>query len=685
MLRNVIATWTRSKRRADEAVRYVAQDDEGSSAPCLDRRELATATRPGDEPDAPVIKQDIEEDLRQVAVDLGLVLHTEGQDPSRSVPGARAVVVECYTSSVSSGCRRIQEAKRCRGDEPSPVIIAWIVDAPRGVEAVDEVPKAMDELRAAGADEVVWNARSEAELRLALDVAVRAAIASRRRKRPSCGSAGAPEKLKDAEDREPPTGMFWRSVHRTFRGFPQLDESLPSGFAEGVQVGPCVLGKRLGIGGFGVVTEAVNVETQALEAVKVVDKRGLQHVPFVSNLWREIMSMDRLDHPNVVKLHCAMQAPGHILLRMERVGARNLFQVLKRHRALPLEIAKDYMAQMVRGVAHCHRRQVAHRDLKPENIMASDCGRHLKIIDFGMAVESTAQCSSVVGTFPFVAPEVLELLSEQAGNETYAPCPVDIWALGVIMIELLAGVNRMKTLMGWESNVGPTVESRRDVEALFGVQGALERQWNERIGRELEPDALWLLEGMLAVKSHLRSTVGVVEASMWLSPASDQADAAAAIDVPDAQRAPSVSDKTVRAPLTPSPPAGVPTVSHRRRRHHVAGAAPANSEDRSSSPGTARGDIEGSGSTEALASAEALVGDPSASSPFISGDLDDRSRATARPPSAPSGHGRRPRRLVSVSERKSDRGASPGPPPACGVVGNISASAEATLAGLHPQ
>mmetsp|Transcript_98297 Transcript_98297/g.283660 ORF Transcript_98297/g.283660 Transcript_98297/m.283660 type:complete len:461 (+) Transcript_98297:65-1447(+) len=448
--------------------------------------------------------------------------------------------------------------------------------------------------------------------------------------------------------------------------------------------GHLALGRPLGKGTYGAVYLCDDRCSGKQVAVK--------HIKNPANcrkcIVREIVLLARLRHDNLVYLLDFVSVPSpdfkEVLLVMPFLPS-NLHKVIRSKEDISERHAQAIICQILRGLAYLHAAGVAHRDLKPENIMASDCGRHLKIIDFGMAVESTAQCSSVVGTFPFVAPEVLELLSEQAGNETYAPCPVDIWALGVIMIELLAGVNRMKTLMGWESNVGPTVESRRDVEALFGVQGALERQWNERIGRELEPDALWLLEGMLAVKSHLRSTVGVVEASMWLSPASDQADAAAAIDVPDAQRAPSVSDKTVRAPLTPSPPAGVPTVSHRRRRHHVAGAAPANSEDRSSSPGTARGDIEGSGSTEALASAEALVGDPSASSPFISGDLDDRSRATARPPSAPSGHGRRPRRLVSVSERKSDRGASPGPPPACGVVGNISASAEATLAGLHPQ
>lgn len=100
--------------------------------------------------------------------------------------------------------------------------------------------------------------------------------------------------------------------------------------------------------------------------------------------------------------------------------------------ALPLEQAKSFTYQMCRGLAFCHSRGVMHRDLKPQNLLVTPDGR-LKLADFGLA---RAFCPPIrpltheVVTLWYRPPEIL------LGATTYAP-PVDVWAVGTILVEIL--------------------------------------------------------------------------------------------------------------------------------------------------------------------------------------------------------------------------------------------------------
>jgi len=94
------------------------------------------------------------------------------------------------------------------------------------------------------------------------------------------------------------------------------------------------------------------------------------------------------------------------------------------------------MYQLVSGVLHIHSNNVVHRDIKPENCLINK-DNQLKIIDFGLAKTEDSDLigSAMVGTPFYMAPEIFE---EHGDEGCYKP-PVDIYALGIIMYELISG------------------------------------------------------------------------------------------------------------------------------------------------------------------------------------------------------------------------------------------------------
>merc|ERR1711939_646413 len=86
---------------------------------------------------------------------------------------------------------------------------------------------------------------------------------------------------------------------------------------------------------------------------------------------------------------------------------------------------------------------------------------HVTLIDFGLAVRTDRVCTRYNGTMPFVAPEVLRNLPHNAAA-------ADIWALGVLLLEILFGVNTLPRVFGWTGAQGPAPEDAvEDLKSLF--------------------------------------------------------------------------------------------------------------------------------------------------------------------------------------------------------------------------
>lgn len=188
----------------------------------------------------------------------------------------------------------------------------------------------------------------------------------------------------------------------------------------------------LGEGSFAKVYHACNINSGESVAIKVLDKRKILNIGLTRQIKREIHSLRRVRHPNIVQIFEVMASKEKIYIVMEFVGGGELFTKVTKGRVKE-QVARKYFQQLISAVGFCHSRGVFHRDLKPENLLLDENG-NLKVTDFGLSTLSDKTSHTFCGTPAYLAPEVLLLTIKgyQAAN-------VDIWSCGVILYELMAG------------------------------------------------------------------------------------------------------------------------------------------------------------------------------------------------------------------------------------------------------
>ncbi|KAL8129284.1 hypothetical protein V2J09_018439 [Rumex salicifolius] len=185
--------------------------------------------------------------------------------------------------------------------------------------------------------------------------------------------------------------------------------------------------KELGDGTCGTVYKAVNKETCEIVAVKKM-KRKFYFWEECVNL-REVKSLRRLIHPNIVKLKEVVRENNELFFIFEHMEC-NLYQLMKeRHTPFSEEEIRSFMTQILKGLAHMHKNGYFHRDMKPENLLVKN--DVIKIADFGLAreVSSAPPYTDYVSTRWYRAPEVL------LQSSSYTPA-IDMWAVGAILAEL---------------------------------------------------------------------------------------------------------------------------------------------------------------------------------------------------------------------------------------------------------
>ncbi|XP_042427407.1 cyclin-dependent kinase F-4-like [Zingiber officinale] len=185
--------------------------------------------------------------------------------------------------------------------------------------------------------------------------------------------------------------------------------------------------KEVGDGTFGTVWRAINKQSGEVVAIKKL-KRKYYSWEECLNL-REVKSLRRLNHPNIVKLKEVIRDSDMLHLVFEYMDC-NLYQLMK-ERGKPfsnVEI-RNWCFQIFRALAYMHQHGYFHRDLKPENLLVIK--NLVKIADFGLAreVHSKPPFTEYVSTRWYRAPEVL------LQSSIYSSA-VDMWAMGAIMAEL---------------------------------------------------------------------------------------------------------------------------------------------------------------------------------------------------------------------------------------------------------
>jgi serine/threonine protein kinase len=200
---------------------------------------------------------------------------------------------------------------------------------------------------------------------------------------------------------------------------------------------------QIGEGGMGAVYRAYDEVLHRDVAVKVVRKGAELDSSASKSLLQEARASSSLAHPNICTIYEVGETEGELYIVMELLAGKTLRDMCG-EAGLPPESVLRYGSQIASALARAHDRGIIHRDLKTANIVVTSDGL-AKVLDFGLAkrvagdvfegptrsLASLQETSSVSGTLPYMAPEILR--GEPADPRS------DLWALGIVLYEAACG------------------------------------------------------------------------------------------------------------------------------------------------------------------------------------------------------------------------------------------------------
>lgn len=253
--------------------------------------------------------------------------------------------------------------------------------------------------------------------------------------------------------------LFWSNIRSVFPTFPALQRLLPE--VEGTRVGEYDLLACIGEGAYGRVYISPDAKFGGFSAVKVINKGRLSAWNDLWGVITETTILLQLHHPNIIRFYGTIHARQNLYLFLELAGLNSLHQVISGAGyicGLKPQVTRTLFRQIADAVAYCHSQGVAHCDLKPQNVMVSDEGI-AKLVDFGLAVQLCEPFSGPRGTWPFMSPE-----AAQAYCRPYDYAKADVWSLGVILLEMLSGIDKLSRILGWE--MAPEWSQHRVVQLM---------------------------------------------------------------------------------------------------------------------------------------------------------------------------------------------------------------------------
>ncbi len=207
--------------------------------------------------------------------------------------------------------------------------------------------------------------------------------------------------------------------------------------------------EKLGEGGMGVVWKATDSTLDRDVAIKVLPASFSEDPERLSRFEREAKSLAALNHPNIAAIHSVHEADGVRFLAMELVPGEDLSEPIGRG-GMPVDEALEIATQIAGALEAAHGGGIVHRDLKPANVKITPEGQ-VKVLDFGLAkawapdpatgssdpslsptiTSAGTMVGAILGTAAYMSPE-------QARGRAVDQ-RADLWALGVILYEMLTG------------------------------------------------------------------------------------------------------------------------------------------------------------------------------------------------------------------------------------------------------
>jgi serine/threonine protein kinase len=272
----------------------------------------------------------------------------------------------------------------------------------------------------------------------------------------------------------------------------------------GRSVGPYRILERLGAGGMGEVYLAQDGRLGRLVALKILPAYFVSDDGRLRRFQREARAASALNHPNIITIHEVGEFESARFIATEFIDGETIRALIEKE-DLSLEEILDIAVQVAFALSAAHAAGIVHRDIKPENIMRRNDGI-VKILDFGIAklmerpvpdvsseastfIKAQTEAGIVMGTVGYMSPEQARALDVDERT--------DIWSLGVLLYELIAGrapfasATRLDTLVSiLEREPPPLFQSTKDAQALRQLQlivgKALRKERGERYQTALE-------------------------------------------------------------------------------------------------------------------------------------------------------------------------------------------------------
>lgn len=234
------------------------------------------------------------------------------------------------------------------------------------------------------------------------------------------------------------------------------------------------LSEILGVGAYGVVYRAVDINTGVQYAVKALNKIGLE--PRQKSFQQREISLHHQvsQHPNVVSMVKILDSPDCTFVILEYCPEGDLFSKITEQGCYVGNdaLAKRVFLQILDAVEYCHSLGIYHRDLKPENILVTDDGFTVKLADFGLATKDILTSDFGCGSTFYMSPECQQ--PNPKPYSCYASSANDIWSLGVILVNLTCGRNPWKRASSDDSTFRAYMKDRSFLKSILPLSEDLD-------------------------------------------------------------------------------------------------------------------------------------------------------------------------------------------------------------------